>query len=200
MERGSYVLICGPNGSGKTTLLETILGLLKPRRGKVYLLGHDVSKEGHKARKRCSYLPQDVVRPAWEPFSVKEVVLMGLSPLRPMGHVTEEDVEEAYRVMEMLGIAELAEIPFGRLSGGQQQRAMLARALLRKPEVLLLDEPFSSQDEDSRRYIAGELLPSLNRAGVTILLVSHERNLELRGLSRVVYMNSGRIVRVEDLR
>ena len=102
-------------------------------------------------------------------------------------------------VMEMLGIAELAEIPFGRLSGGQQQRAMLARAILRKPEVLLLDEPFSSQDEDSRRYIAEELLPSLNKAGVTILLVSHERNVELRGLSKVVYMNSGRIVRVEDL-
>ena len=199
MERGSYVLICGPNGSGKTTLLETILGLLKPKRGKVYLLGYDVSKEGRKARKRCSYLPQDVVRPAWEPFSVKEVVLMGLSSLRPMGHVTEEDVEEACKVMEMLGIAELAEIPFGRLSGGQQQRAMLARAILRKPEVLLLDEPFSSQDEDSRRYIAGELLPSLNKAGVTILLVSHDRNVELRGLSKVVYMDSGRIVRAEDL-
>jgi len=194
---GDLVLISGPNGAGKTTLLETILGLLKPKKGRILLLGHEIPKEASLVRKMCSYLPQDFMKPAGEPFSVKEVVAMGLSPIRPLGKLNSADWEAVYDALEILGVKDLAERPFGRLSGGQQQKVMLARALIRKPKVLFLDEPFSSLDRESRAYLSEEVLPELVKKGTTVLLVSHDVTFKPSDCSMIVHMKDGVIVKVE---
>lgn len=193
LQLGDFALIVGPNGSGKTTLLETILGLLKPRKGKVYLFGRELGRGGENLRRLCSYLPQDFMKPVGEPFTVKEVVAMGLSPLKPLGRLHEREWREVYRVLELLGVEELAERPFGRLSGGQQQKVMLARALVRRPRLLLLDEPFSAMDTESRRQLASTLLPGLSRSGVTIVMVSHDLSFKPEGYTRLIEMEAGRI-------
>ncbi|MCD6312227.1 MAG: ATP-binding cassette domain-containing protein, partial [Thaumarchaeota archaeon] len=126
----TFTLIAGPNGSGKTTLLETILGLLKPSMGVVKMLGYDIPREASKARRFCSYLPQDFMKPASEPFTAREVVAMGLSSRKSMGWLSEEDWMQVDRMLSLLGMLEYADKPFGKLSGGQQQKVMLARALV----------------------------------------------------------------------
>ncbi|RLG43300.1 MAG: metal ABC transporter ATP-binding protein [Thermoproteota archaeon] len=195
---GDLVLISGPNGSGKTTLLETILGLLKPREGEVLLLGHSIPREASLVRKQCSYLPQDFMKPAGEPFSVKEVVAMGLSSIRPLGKLNQNDWEAVYEVLDIFGIRNLADRPFGRLSGGQQQKVMLARALVRKPSVLFLDEPFSALDKESRAYLSREILPDLVKKGITVLLVSHDVAYRPPDCNKIIYMKDGVVVRVEE--
>ncbi|HIE23029.1 MAG TPA: metal ABC transporter ATP-binding protein [Candidatus Korarchaeota archaeon] len=195
---GDLVLISGPNGSGKTTLLETILGLLKPRKGEVLLLGHEIPREAILARKYCSYLPQDFMKPAGEPFSVKEVVAMGLSPLRPLGRLGPNDWEAVYEVLDLLGVKDMAERPFGRLSGGQQQKVMIARALVRKPKVLFLDEPFSALDKEARAFLSEEVLPELVRRETTVLLVSHDIAFKPSVCNKTVHMKDGKIVKVEE--
>lgn len=197
VREGELVLISGPNGSGKTTLLETILGLLKPEKGKIYVLGYEIPEQAFLARKHCSYLPQDFMKPAGEPFSLKEVVAMGLSPMRPLGRLSQRDWDDVFRLLNLLGIRELAERPFGRLSGGQQQKAMLARALIRNPKLLLLDEPFSSLDMESRAQLSEQILPELVRRGTTVVMVSHDASFRPSICSKTVYMKEGRIVRIE---
>jgi len=198
----SLTLIVGPNGAGKTTLLETILGLLEPRRGIIRVLGHDIPREAAKIRRLCSYLPQDFMKPQGEPFSVKDVVAMGIASNREFGKLRSEDWELVEEALTMLGIAELADRPIGRLSGGQQQKVMLARALVRKPKLLLLDEPFSALDEDSRRFISTSLLPKLIDSGCTVIMVSHDASFTPPRCDLTIRMEEGRIVEVvsHDLR
>ncbi|OYT25781.1 MAG: hypothetical protein B6U95_08605 [Thermofilum sp. ex4484_82] len=148
IKKGEYVLITGPNGAGKTTLLETILGILKPCRGIVKVLGFDMSRKPYRARVFCSYVPQDFIKPPEEPFKVREVVAMGIASNKPLGKLSEKDWSFVDNALEMFGISDLKDRPIGRLSGGQQQKVFLARALCRKPEILLLDEPFSSLDDN----------------------------------------------------
>ncbi len=192
----SLTLVVGPNGAGKTTLLETILGLLEPRRGVVRVLGYHVPKEAAKIRRLCSYLPQDFMKPPGEPFSVREVVAMGIASNREFGRLRDEDWELVEEALTMLGIEELAEKPIGRLSGGQQQKVMLARALVRKPKLLLLDEPFSALDEDSRRFISMNLLPKLIDSSCTVIMVSHDASFTPPRCDLTIKMEEGRIVEV----
>ena len=191
-------LVVGPNGAGKTTLLETILGLLKPRRGIVKVFGDDVAKRARFVRKMCSYLPQDFMRDSDEPFLVKDVVAMGIASNRDLGRLGEEDWRMVYEALELVGMLEFSERPIGKLSGGQQQKVMLARALIRRPKLLLLDEPFSSLDRDSRRSISENLLPSLVKGGCTVIMVSHDLTFRPAVCDLVVRMESGRIVEVAE--
>ncbi|RLE84020.1 MAG: metal ABC transporter ATP-binding protein [Thermoprotei archaeon] len=195
IKKGEYVLITGPNGAGKTTLLETILGILKPCRGIVKVLGFDMSRKPYRARVFCSYVPQDFIKPPEEPFKVREVVAMGIASNKPLGKLSEKDWSFVDNALEMFGISDLKDRPIGRLSGGQQQKVFLARALCRKPEILLLDEPFSSLDDDSRKLVS-DILYRLNIEGKTILLVCHAPP-ELKGVSMQVHMVNGVIDEVK---
>ena len=170
---GALVLITGPNGAGKTTLLETIIGILKARRGRIRVFDHEVPREAAKVRRMTSYVPQDFMKPPAEPFTAREVVAMGLSSLRPLGRLAESDWNRVDQVLELLGMSEHSEKPFGKLSGGQQQKIMIARALVRDPKLLLLDEPFSAVDRESRQLISRRIFPKLLNRGCTILFVSH---------------------------
>ena len=192
----TFTLIAGPNGSGKTTLLETILGLLKPSTGVVKMLGYEIPREASKARRFCSYLPQDFMKPASEPFTAREVVAMGLSSRKSMGWLSEEDWMQVDRMLSLLGMLEYADKPFGKLSGGQQQKVMLARALVRNPKLLLLDEPFSAMDRESRSFITKTIFPRLLDSGCTVILVSHVFELESIAPNLIVEMREGRVEEV----
>jgi len=194
--RGSLTLITGPNGAGKTTLLETILGLLTSVRGVIRVLGHEVPRESSRVRKLCSYLPQDFMKPPTEPFTAREVVAMGLASKRFVGRLSQSDWRLVDRALDLLGVLDCADKTFGKLSGGQQQRVLLARALVRDAELVLLDEPFSAIDRATKAQIVGEVFPELLRRGRTIIMVSHHSDPLPLNPDVLVEMRDGRIARV----
>ncbi|MEM0296099.1 MAG: ATP-binding cassette domain-containing protein [Candidatus Korarchaeum sp.] len=190
LSSGESVLITGPNGAGKTTLLETCLGLLKPFRGEAFLFGVNTkSRRVAEVRKLCGYVPQNFMKPPEESYTVRQVISMGLAPLGSLRTELEARIDD---ISSLLGIGKLMEEPFGRLSGGQQQRVMIARALVRKPRLLLLDEPFSSMDLEMRSILAEVLRDYSAREDAAIVVVSHDE-VPLN-LDRVIRMNCGRVV------
>lgn len=159
-----FIGVVGPSGSGKTSLLRLLLGTVRPRHGTV-------------SRRRgvaVAYVPQlETVN--WNfPVTVAECVLMARTG-RSLPWPTRHERAEVARVLDRLGIAGLSGRHIRDLSGGQQQRMFIARALLRRPELLLLDEPTSGVDVSSRHDML-HLLGELNAEGVAILLTTHDLN------------------------
>jgi ABC-type Mn2+/Zn2+ transport system ATPase subunit len=193
---GKLVVVTGPNGSGKTTLLETCLGLLKPFKGVAKLLGvPTTSGDVRRARKSCSYLPQNFMKGPHESYTVKHVIAMGLLSLK--GSLTHDDMHKIKMVARLLEIENLLNKPIGRLSGGQQQRAFLARALVREPLVLFLDEPFSSIDPEGRERITSLIDYYTRERSATTVMVSHVVNEGLKKVAdAVITLSSGELVSV----
>ncbi|MCU1587261.1 MAG: putative metal transporter ATP-binding protein, partial [Frankiales bacterium] len=137
---GAFTGVVGPSGSGKTSLLRVVLGTVKPQHG-------TATRHGDVA---VSYVPQlETVN--WSfPVTVEQCVLMSRKTRRVLPWATREENADVARVLERLGIADLATRHIRELSGGQQQRMFLARALLRSPQLLLLDEPTSGVDVGTR--------------------------------------------------
>ena len=178
--RGELVSVVGPNGGGKTTLLKLMLGLLRPDRGTIRVLG----LPPHRARPRVGYTPQHARFDPSFPASVLDVVLMGrLGRTSRVGPFRRADRRAAAEAMDEVGLARLARRPFEALSGGQRQLALIARALAGQPRLLLLDEPTSNLDVrvQSEFY---DLLVALSRR-MTVLLVSHDVGFVTRAVSKV---------------
>lgn len=174
VKEGDYVGIVGPNGSGKTTLIKIILGLLKPSQGDVLLF--DEPAESFTKWELIGYLPQRMVNlnPRF-PASVKEVVGMGLLSRKKFPrHISPQDERDIKNALETVGIVHLIHTPFGDISGGQQQRVLVARALVNRPSLLILDEPTNTLDPEMRdRFFS--LLDTLNKEkNLTTLLVTHD--------------------------
>ncbi|MEM3047072.1 MAG: ATP-binding cassette domain-containing protein [Candidatus Bathyarchaeia archaeon] len=195
IRRGEFVYVVGPNAAGKTTLLETVNGLLKPVRGTVEVLGRDMSKNGRQARCQIGYVPQDFVVDPGEPYTALDVVLMGMfGKIGVMYRLNGADVKRALETMALLDVDGLSRRPMGKLSGGQQQKVMIARALAKEPRVLLLDEPFSNLDADSRRKVP-DLIGQLHKEkDMTTIIVTHDVTHVSDRCNRVVVMERGRIV------
>jgi ABC-type Mn2+/Zn2+ transport system ATPase subunit len=175
---GALTGIVGPSGSGKTTLLRTIIGSHRPEAGTVT----------RPAGLRIAYVPQ-VETVDWSfPVTVEECVLMARPTRRPLPWPTREERAEARSVLERLGIYGLGRRHIRELSGGQQQRVFLARALLRRPDLVLLDEPTSGVDARIRHEIL-HLLGDLNAEGLTIVLTTHDLNGIATHLPHLVCLN-----------
>jgi zinc transport system ATP-binding protein len=166
---GDFVGVIGPNGGGKTTLLKLLLGFLKPKRGTITLLGEAPQRVAGKV----GYVPQRLPFDRQFPITVMDVVLTGrLSRLPWYGIYSEQDCLAAKEALARVSLTPQLEAPFGTLSGGQAQRALIARAIVSEPQLLLLDEPTSSVDVKSQADIY-QILKSL-RKEMTIIMVTHD--------------------------
>ena len=169
ISHGSFVGIMGPNGGGKTTLLKLLMGFLNPSEGKVRVFG----KPPAEIRTRIGYVPQFHRADRDFPISVLDLVLLGaLAKTSLWGSYPAAVKEKAESLIEELGLAAHMKKPFGSLSGGFAQRALLARALLSDPDLLLLDEPTANIDPPSSAAILNRL--QLLKGTKTILLVTHD--------------------------
>lgn len=184
IHRGEFVCIVGPNGGGKTTLVKLILGLLQPQQGRIRVFGRPPIE----ARPLIGYMPQHAKLDAQFPVTTLDVVLMGrVASARLFGGYSRQDREAARAALRDVGIADRANDAFSALSGGQRQRALIARALVCEPQLLLLDEPTANLDVQVQAEFY-DLLNELNRR-MTIIMVSHDVRFVSERVQRAVCVN-----------
>jgi zinc transport system ATP-binding protein len=183
IKHGEFASIIGPNGSGKTTLLKLMLGLIKPARGKISVLG----KKPEKSRLKLGYMPQNANLDTQFPVNVMDVVLMGRLGYTFGGKYSKNDHGAAMEALSEVKLDELSNRRFSEISGGQRQRVLIARALCSNPELLLLDEPTSNIDPDVEETIF-EILRELNQR-MTILVVSHDIGVVSQVVKSVICVN-----------
>lgn len=182
--KGDFCVIIGPNGGGKTTLLKLLLGILRPDKGRIIVLG----EAPHNARHRLGYLPQYIDFNLSFPVSVMDVTLMGRLNRRGFGkNFTHEDREKAEHALKRLGMWEYRHVHIGRLSGGQRQRVFMARAIATEPEILFLDEPTAVVDPEYETGIY-EILKELNKE-ITIVVITHDIGVISRYARSVACVN-----------
>lgn len=170
VKKGEFLGVFGPNGGGKTTLLRLIMGFLEPQKGAIRVLGNPPQE----ARPSIGYVPQFSRYDKKFPISVLEIVMMGcLAEMPWWGGYSHAAREKSLSLLEKVGLADLKDRSFGTLSGGQAQRALIARALVDDPEILLLDEPTANIDPLAERDIH-KLLHTLRNGTMTILMVTHD--------------------------
>ena len=190
IEAGDFVAVVGANGAGKSTLLKLLAGILAPDRGRILFYGRPLSE--FKEWERIGYVPQNPARQQKGfPISVEEVVALGLlSPQRLRGPLTAAEGRHVAACLDQFGLRELAGRRLGELSGGQQQRAFLARAMVKKPSILLLDEPASGVDARAKAALY-QLLRQVNEDGVTIVMVSHDLELAAQAARHALCLDHG---------
>ncbi|NLO89755.1 MAG: ABC transporter ATP-binding protein [Clostridia bacterium] len=192
--RGDFLAIVGPNGSGKSTLVKLMLGLLRPQRGKIFILGKPV--EYFNQWEKVGYLSQRAAyfNPHF-PATVREVVgaqasahLGFLKPMRP------KDWEKVEKALDTVGLSELSNCMVGRLSGGQQQKVMLARMLVAEPELLFLDEPLVGLDPESQESLYTLLKRLHQECVLTIIMVTHDISGIIKRVNRMVCIHQNKIL------
>ena len=185
VKQGEFTAVIGPNGAGKTTLLRAVLGLITPTSGSVEVFGGSPES----ALSKIGYVPQTMTIDRTFPISVYETVLMGTFARLGVGRRPGKRVrEDALKALETAGIANLASRPIGNLSGGQRQRVFIARALVNKPELLILDEPMTGVDAATTENLY-TLLKSLRSEGVTIIMVSHDVGVVASFADKIACLN-----------
>ncbi len=184
VEDRDFLAIIGPNGGGKSTLLKVILGLIKPDRGSVKLLGEDPRR----TRKYAGYVPQYISSNLEFPINVWEVVLMGcLGHKGPFRGYDEEDKKAAYEALKVVDMLDYRDRQIGELSGGQKQRVFIARSLVTHPKLLILDEPSTGIDSKRQKEFY-ELLNRL-KSEIAILLVTHDMSAVSVYVDKVACLN-----------
>ena len=184
--RSEFCGLIGSNGSGKTTLLRTVLGFQKPNAGTIRIGG----KSGLRS---VGYVPQKIILDPYIPMRARDLVALGLD-----GHRLGLPLPSKSRwkpVDEMLQAVDaqcFADQRIGNLSGGQQQRILIAHALIRRPRLLLLDEPLANLDIRSATEIVGLLRRISSDHAITVLLSAHDMNPLLSAMDRIVYLANGR--------
>lgn len=185
--RAAAVALIGPNGSGKSTLLRGILGLAELLNGEATVLGTSPEQ----ARRYIGTLPQSDARDTSLPLTVRTVVSMGLyrslGAFGRMGRAGRDAVDQA---IARVGLSDFAGRRFGELSGGQQQRAVLARALVSSPELLLLDEPFNGLDRENREVLL-DLVAGQREEGRTVIVSTHDLEIAKAACTHVLLLASG---------
>ncbi len=181
-----FLGIIGPNGGGKTTLIKCILGLLKPQSGTITF--HPQRPADGQASLTIGYLPQYTAIDRKFPITVQEVILSGLSSRKGLSaRFTADERDKAAQVIARMGLEGMEQKAIGALSGGQLQRALLGRAVVSDPEVVILDEPATYLDRrfEARLY---QLLAEINR-DCAIILVSHDIGTVLQQVKSIACVN-----------
>jgi len=186
---GAFCGLIGANGSGKTTLLRTILGFETPLSGHIRIAG----RTGKSGRHSVGYVPQKIQLATDIPLRARDLVELGLTGHRlGLPLPCKSRAERVAQMLDSVGAASFADQRIGNLSGGQQQRVLIAHALIRRPKLLLLDEPLANLDIRAVAEIV-HLLHTLSREhGITILVSAHDMNPLLGAMDQVVYLANGR--------
>ncbi len=200
---GEFVAVLGPNGSGKSTLLKAILGLIETAPGTVSVLGGPAGA----ANRQIGYLPQRHGYDSSLPIRGVDLVRLGLDgsswgvPL-PVGGAWLEGLgrgaarrqarDRVREAIELVGASAYADRPLGELSGGEQQRVLIAQALVRRPRILMLDEPLDSLDLPNQAAVTALVQRICRTENVAVLLVAHDVNPLLSYLDQVIYLAGGR--------
>jgi manganese/zinc/iron transport system ATP- binding protein len=182
------VALLGDNGAGKSTLLKAIVGLVPLQSGTIRIQGVPFPSR----RRQVAYLAQQGEQDWRFPISVEGLVLTGrYVHLGWLRRTSKRDRELAMAALDRLGVAGLAHRQIGQLSGGQRQRVLLARALVQEAAILLLDEPFTAVDAESRAVLT-EVLAELHRDGTTLLIATHD--VDPDDFDEMTYLHAGHIV------
>jgi zinc/manganese transport system ATP-binding protein len=192
---GEFVAILGPNGAGKSTLIKAVLGLLPLAAGRASIVGRPPGGSND----RIGYLPQRHSFDASTRIRGVDLVRLGLDGARwgipiPGLPSRARDAARVAQVIELVGATAYARKAIGELSGGEQQRLLIAQALVRKPALLLLDEPLDSLDLPNQAAVAALVRRICREENVAVLLVAHDINPILSYLDRVVYIAGGAAV------
>lgn len=184
IERGSMTALLGGNGAGKTTTIAMIMGLVTPTAGRVCVLGVDMSRHRYRALHRMNFESPYVEMPMRLTIRQNLTVFGRLYGVRDLPDRIQELASD-------LELTDLLDRPTGKLSAGQKTRVSLAKALLNRPEVLLLDEPTASLDPDTADWVRGHLERYRRERGATVLLASHNMLEVERLCERVIIMKKG---------
>ena len=192
-EEGDLLAVLGPNGVGKSTLFKCMLGFMKKYEGKIFLNGADVSEMTHKQiAKQIAYIPQST-HPVFN-YEVLDVVMMGLtSQLTLLSSPKQEHIKEARDALESLGIAHLEHAGYGEISGGERQLVLIARALVQKSKILIMDEPTANLDYGNQFRVM-QRVAGLAKNGYTIILSTHNPDHAFIYANRVVMMYGGKVI------
>jgi zinc/manganese transport system ATP-binding protein len=197
--RGEFVAVLGPNGAGKSTLVKALLGIVPLSGGRATVLGRPPGDAG----RAIGYLPQRRNFDLGLRVRGVDIVRLGIDGDRwglpiPGGSrlsgARREQRRRVDEVIELVGATAYASRPIGQVSGGEQQRLLIAQALVRGPQLLLLDEPLDSLDLPNQASVAALISRLCKERGVTVMIVAHDANPILSYLDRVVYLAGGRAV------
>ena len=189
LEPGEFCALIGSNGSGKTTLLRAILGFVPLGAGRIRLEG---AADRHGL---VGYVPQKIALDPALPLRARDVVALGLDGARlGPGWPSKRRAAEVDRMLRAVGAQQFADRRVGLLSGGQQQRVLVAHALVRRPRLLLLDEPLANLDVRSAAEIVALLRRLSHEYGAAVLLSAHDMNPLLPAMDRIVYLANGAAV------
>ncbi len=181
---GEFLAIVGPNGAGKTTLVKTILGLVRPARGHAAVFGRDAGDEPE----RLGYVPQIKTFDRTFPATALELVVSGLRRSWPI-RVRAAERRTAEDALERVGAADLCDRPLARLSGGELQRVYLARAFVRAPDLLILDEPATGVDVLAEHDLYHLLEDYQRDQGATVAMITHDLAAARHHASSVIVLN-----------
>ena len=189
IQRGDYVGIVGPNGGGKTTLLLALLNMIPKTKGNIRLFGQNI--ESFSNWEKVAYVPQHAVNfDSQFPLTVKELVSLGRVNRKNLGRpLKQSDWKAVKEALEFMGIADIENRRIGQLSGGQKQRVFVAKALVRNPEIILLDEPIVGVDTKTQEKFYKKLSELNIKKNITILLVTHDLTAVFCRMSKVMCVN-----------
>jgi zinc/manganese transport system ATP-binding protein len=191
---GAVVGVIGPNGAGKTTMFQVALGLLPVTAGTVEVLG----APPRRGNRRIGYVPQNYTAALGEAIRARDLVTLGLTGGRfGLRRTTPAERVRVDQALAWVGADDYAERSMSELSGGQQQRVAIARALCMNPRIMLFDEPTSALDPEMVKEVLDTII-SLAGDGMTMICVSHEMGFARRLANRVIFMDGGRIVEVNE--
>jgi len=191
-EAGDLVAVQGPNGVGKSTLFQCMLGLLHGYEGTITCGGDDIKKlSRHEIAKRIAYIPQSTA-PVFD-YTVEETVMMGAAAqLGLFAQPGKKHRAEARRLLASLGIERLADRSFARLSGGERQLVLIARALMQKAKILIMDEPTANLDFGNQHFVMRKVR-ELTREGYLILFSTHNPDQSFLYANKVLAIKDGSV-------